>query len=63
MIQNVLSNIGGVEIYGVISVCLFLAAFVGTLLWAFQLKKGYLDSMRDLPLHRDDAQREDQTEN
>ena len=29
MIENVLSRIGGVGVYGVISICLFFAVFVG----------------------------------
>lgn len=50
MIQNVLSGIGGVGIYGVISICLFFAVFVGVLVWTIGLKKSYLNSMRVLPL-------------
>jgi hypothetical protein len=50
MIQNVLSGIGGVGIYGVISICLFFAVFVGVLVWTFGLNKDYLNAMRDLPL-------------
>jgi|WetSurMetagenome_2_1015567.scaffolds.fasta_scaffold897905_2 cytochrome c oxidase cbb3-type subunit IV len=50
MIQNVLSRIGGVGIYGVISICLFFAFFVGVLLWTIGLKKSYLNKMRELPL-------------
>jgi hypothetical protein len=50
MIQNVLSNIGGVGIYGVISVSLFFVVFTGMLIWAFGLKKPFLNSMGRLPL-------------
>jgi len=50
MIQNVLSSIGGVGIYGILSVCLFFAFFTGMLIWSARLKKSYLNSMRDLPL-------------
>lgn len=50
MIQNTLSNLGGVGIYGVLSVCLFVAVFTVALVWALRLKKSYLNSMRDLPL-------------
>jgi len=50
MIQNVLSRIGGVGMYGVISICLFFAFFVGVLLWTIGLKKSYLNKMRELPL-------------
>jgi len=36
--------------YGVISVCLFFAAFIGVLVWTIRLKKPYLNAMRELPL-------------
>lgn len=51
MIRNVLTHIGGVEMYGIISVLLFFAFFVGMLVWAFCLNSAYLESMRQLPLH------------
>lgn len=54
MIQNTVREIGGIGIYGVISVCLFFVVFVGALVWAFRLKKSHLTSMSALPL-RDDT--------
>jgi hypothetical protein len=50
MIQNVLRGIGGVGVYGVISICLFFAVFVFVLLWTISLKKPYLNAMSELPL-------------
>jgi hypothetical protein len=50
MIQNVLSKMDGVSVYGVISICLFFAVFVGVLVWIIGLKKSYLEAMRELPL-------------
>jgi len=50
MIKNVVEHIGGVGLYGILSISLFLAFFIGMLIWAFRLKKNYLDSMRELPL-------------
>ena len=55
MIQNVLSDLGGVGIYGIISICLFFAFFVGMLFWAARLKQPYLNSMRNLPLDGGEA--------
>ena len=52
----------GVDIYGIISVCLFFAFFIGMLWWAFRLKKNYLDTMRDLPLEADDEPRHNPTD-
>jgi hypothetical protein len=50
MIENVMRSIGGVGMFGVISICIFFAFFTGMLLWAARLKKNYLHSMQSLPL-------------
>jgi len=50
MIQNVLSGLGGVGVYGIISISLFFAFFLGMLIWVIRLKKPYLNSMGALPL-------------
>ena len=55
MFQNILHGIEGVDIYGVISICLFFAFFTGVLVWTGTLKKNYLKAMGDLPL--DDGSR------
>jgi hypothetical protein len=51
MIKNVLSDIGGVGVYGVISICLFFAVFTGMLIWACRMKKPYLKDMSAMPLN------------
>lgn len=50
MIKNVLTDIGGIGIYGVISVVLFFTVFGGSLIWAFLLRKSFLNDMSRLPL-------------
>ena len=50
MIQNALKEIGGVGIYGMISICLFFLVFSGALVWACLQKKSFLNSMGALPL-------------
>jgi hypothetical protein len=55
MIKNVLENIGGIGLYGIISLCLFFAFFTGMLIWAFRLRKPYLKSMEELPLDDSEA--------
>lgn len=54
MIQNVLRDIGGIGLYGVISVCLFFLVFSVAVLRACLLEKSFLKSMSLLPL--DDGQ-------
>ena len=55
MIQNVLTHIGGIGIYGIVSIGLFFAVFIGVLIWALRLKQPYLNSMRELPLDGESA--------
>ena len=50
MIEHVLHDLNGIEIFGIISVLLFFVFFSGMLIWASRLKKTYLTSMQDLPL-------------
>jgi hypothetical protein len=50
MIKNVLSDIGGIGIYGVISICLFFAVFTGALVLTLVMKKRDLDQRSRLPL-------------
>ena len=40
-------NVNG---YGLFSFILFFGFFIGVLVWAFALKKNYLNHMSDLPL-------------
>ena len=55
MIENVTHSIGGMSLYGMISICLFVAVFVGVLVWTIRLKKSYVNSMRELPLEGESA--------
>jgi len=55
MIKNILENIGGISIYGIISLCLFFSFFTGMLIWVFCLRKPYLQTMRELPLDDKDT--------
>jgi hypothetical protein len=50
MIQNVLRALGGIEIYGIISVCLFFVVFLAALIFAITRKKPFCQSMSALPL-------------
>lgn len=50
MIKNVLEHIGGVGVYGVLSIVIFFTFFAGVLFWATRLKKDELNSMSTLPL-------------
>jgi hypothetical protein len=53
MIQNVLQHLGGIENYGILSICLFFACFLGIVAWAVCLRRPYLDHMARLPLEGD----------
>lgn len=51
MIKNVLSDIGGVGLYGVISISLFFTVFIGMVIWACSMKKSFAQKMSASPLH------------
>lgn len=53
MIENVLRTLGGIENYGILSLMLFFACFIGMLVGAFLLKKPFLQEMSRLPLEND----------
>jgi hypothetical protein len=55
MIQNVVENIGGVAVFGVISICLFFVVFGGMMFWALRLEKLFLNSMSVLPLDEQES--------
>ena len=57
MVQNVLRDIGGVGIYGAISICLFFSVFTGAVLWAFAQRKAVLKAASLLPLDEDNTKR------
>ena len=53
MIQNVLRTLGGIDNYGVISLCLFCLIFTLAVAWTFLQRKPYLDYMSRIPLESD----------
>ncbi len=52
-IYNALRHLVGIEHYGILSICLFFACFLGMLVWVARLKRPFLDAMAARPL--DDA--------
>ena len=53
MIKNVLTHIGGVEVYGVISICLFFTVFSVAVVLALRMKKSVAQRLGALPLEDD----------
>jgi len=53
MLDKIIHLLGGVETFGVISICIFFAFFIGMLIYAARLKKSFLNSMCELPLEED----------
>ncbi len=50
MFKNILNDIQGINLYGIVSICIFFGIFVAMLIWACALKKNYLNKMSALPL-------------
>ena len=55
MIKNFVNNIGGIEVVGIISICLFFTVFTGALIWACFQKKSLMLKMGALPLNDGEA--------
>ena len=53
MIKNVAHDLGGIGIYGIFSIFLFISFFLGMLIWVVCARKSYIESMRALPLEDD----------
>ena len=45
MIEHILKHFGGIEHFGIVSLCLFCTVFIGVLFWALLQKKSHLDYM------------------
>jgi hypothetical protein len=58
MIKNVLQDIGGVGVYGVISICLFFLVFTVALIRSLCVKRSYVETLSRLPLEDGTTDRE-----
>jgi len=54
MFSNYLSSIEGISLYPVISLFIFLFAFVGMIIWIFRVDTAYVKQMESLPLDQED---------
>ncbi len=50
MISEVLSSIGGVQLYPIITLLLFFGAFIGVVIWALRMRKQEVVRLSRLPL-------------
>ena len=50
MIKNVLSEVGGIGIYGIVSVCLFFLVFTGAVVWTLLQRQTLMNTLGELPL-------------
>jgi hypothetical protein len=61
--QHSIDKLGGIEAFGVFSICLFVVVFTSSLVLAFFLKKPFLDHMGVLPLEDERVPVKDPTSN
>lgn len=54
MIRNVLSDIGGIATYPIISLVLFVLVFAGAIIWAVTMRRSEVDHASRLPLEDGD---------
>ena len=55
MIRNVLSSIGGIETFPIISLLIFVLVFAGAIIWALTMRKSDVDHASRLPLEDGDT--------
>jgi hypothetical protein len=60
MIRNITTHMGGIEIYGIISVCLFFTVFTASIIWALLQKKATLNALSALPLENEKGEISDE---
>ncbi len=53
MIQNIIRQVGGIDHFGIISLCLFATVFACVFVWACLQRKGHLDHMSRVPLEEE----------
>jgi cbb3-type cytochrome oxidase subunit 3 len=53
MFRAILSELGGIGVYGILSTLLFFACFIGIVVWVVRMKKRDVDHMKHLPLEPD----------
>ncbi len=62
MIQNILRHLGGIEHYGIVSLCLFCTVFVGVFIWALCQRKSHLEYMSRVALDSEPRENLDEKE-
>ncbi len=53
MIQNIIRHLGGIDHFGIISLCLFATVFACVFVWACLQRQGHLDRMSRVPLEEE----------
>ena len=53
--MQLIDKLGGLEAFGIFSLCLFAAVFTASMILAFCLKKPFLKNMGELPLEDEPA--------
>ncbi len=59
IVINALESIQGVEIYPIISLLIFFGFFTIMAYLVFNLDKGYIDDMKNMPLEEDESDSSD----
>ena len=54
--NQIIDKLGGIEAFGIFSICLFVLVFTASMVLAFCLKKPFLKTMGALPLEDERSQ-------
>lgn len=61
MVRHVLEGIGGMEIFPIIGLLIFLAFFIGVVVYVLMIKREKIDSYSRIPLQNEDQEDEEDT--
>jgi hypothetical protein len=61
--RQFIDKLGGIEAFGIFSICFFVVVFTGSMALAFCLKKPFLKNMSRLPLEEEGSPAKDANSN
>lgn len=62
MYRDVISRMEGIDILPLLGLFIFIALFIGMLIWVFRLSKNYIKTVSNMPLDDDNGKYDDTTD-
>ena len=52
-VKHYMESIAGIEVYPLISLCIFFVFFIGLIYYVVKMNKNYVETMESLPLEKE----------